>query len=71
MKASSTDLRIVSKGATTQEVAAVTAVLEGAIDDLRTDVGIEPAALSAWQRSRRALRGPLRPGPGAWRRDSS
>ena len=50
------------------EVAAVTAVLAATLEALE---GVaEPVAApaeSAWQRSQRALREPLRPGHGRWR----
>lgn len=66
--ATGTDLRIVSKGATTEEVAAVTAVLQAALDELAANLDAEARpVVSAWQRSQRGVRGPLRPGPGAWR----
>jgi len=61
------DLRIVSKGATAEEIAAVTAVLQGALDELAAHLDAAPPVVSAWQRSQRGLRVPLRPGPGAWR----
>lgn len=61
------DLRVVSKAATAEEIAAVTAVLQGALDELAAHLDAEPPVVSAWQRSQRALRGSLRPGPGAWR----
>ncbi|WP_291040311.1 acyl-CoA carboxylase subunit epsilon [Herbiconiux sp.] len=63
-----TPLQVVSSGITAEELAAVTAVLEAAIeeelDELHSEVIIEP---SAWERSQRALRSPLHPGPGVWR----
>jgi hypothetical protein len=51
-----------------EELAAVTAVLAAAIDELREDRARadEPAA-SAWSRSQRVLRRELRPGAGRWR----
>jgi len=62
------DIRIVSKSATPEEIAAVTAVVQGALDELAEslDAAATPQR-SAWDRSRRDLRAPLRPGPGAWR----
>ena len=61
-------LRIISTGATPEEVAAVTAVLQAALDELAADLSPAPThAVSAWQRGRGAVRSPLQPGPGAWR----
>jgi hypothetical protein len=63
-----TDLRIVSSGATPEEIAAVTAVLHRALDELAAEAAPQSAAtVSAWQRSQRAVRSPLSPGTGAWR----
>jgi len=63
-----TDLRIISSGATPEEIAAVTAVLHGALDELAAEAAPQSAAIvSAWQRSQRAVRSPLSPGTGAWR----
>jgi gamma-glutamyl:cysteine ligase YbdK (ATP-grasp superfamily) len=61
------DLRIVSKGATTEEIAAVAAVLQAALDEMAARMDAQAPVVSAWQRSQRGLRTPLRPGPGAWR----
>ena len=61
-------LRILSPGATEEEVAAVTAVLHSALDELAGGMSVEgEARVSAWQRSQRSVRAPLTPGPGAWR----
>jgi hypothetical protein len=61
-------LRIVGGNPTPLEVAAVTAVLTVALDELANvrerDAGVRQ---SAWQRSARAIRTPLTPGYGAWR----
>ncbi|MFB2584809.1 acyl-CoA carboxylase subunit epsilon [Herbiconiux liukaitaii] len=61
-------LQVVSANISAAELAAVTAVLEAAVeeelDELHADVHIEP---SAWERSQRAPRAALVPGPGAWR----
>jgi hypothetical protein len=50
------------------ELAAITAVLSGALEELAAERGRqEQAGPTAWNRSQRALRAPLHPGPGAWR----
>ena len=63
-----TPLQVVSANLSAAELAAVTAVIEAAVeeelDELHSDVHIEP---SAWERSQRATRSPLVPGAGAWR----
>jgi len=63
------NIRIVTRGVTPEEVAAVTAVLtaamaeaEAAARDARPETGPD-----AWARSQRSLRTPLTPGVGAWR----
>jgi hypothetical protein len=62
------DLRIVSTGASTEEVAAVTAVLTAALQELADDLGAAGAPrVSAWQRSQRPVRAQITPGPGSWR----
>lgn len=61
-------IRVLSTGLSPEEVAAVTAVIEAAIEEeLDAQHDEAPAAPSAWERSQRALREPLHPGPGAWR----
>jgi len=63
------DFTITTPGLDAEEVAAVTAVLQGALADA-TDSGHDepPAETSGWQKSRRDLRTPMHPGPGEWRR---
>ena len=62
------DLRIVSSGATPEEVAAVTAVLQAALDQLAAEASAaDGPTVSGWQRSQYQLRQPLVPGPGQWR----
>jgi hypothetical protein len=62
------NLRVVSPNVTAEEIAAVTAVLQGALDELAASNGADDApVVSAWQRSQRGLRTTLTPGPGAWR----
>ncbi len=60
-------IRVISKSATDSEIAAVTAVLTAALDELAAAQNGESPTVSAWQRSQRALRTPLTPGAGAWR----
>ncbi|GAA2242502.1 hypothetical protein N1031_14515 [Herbiconiux moechotypicola] len=61
-------IRVLTRSVTAEELAAVTAVVQAAVgdelDSLQHEVRIGP---SAWDRSSRALRAPLRPGPDAWR----
>lgn len=62
------DLLVVSRGATPHEVAAVTAVLRGVLEEEAAHrEASRPKHPSAWQRSRRPMRTPLTPGPGRWR----
>jgi hypothetical protein len=58
---------VVSRNATTAEIAAVTAVLTAALEELANGQSAEGPRVSAWQRSQRDLRKPITPGPGAWR----
>lgn len=61
-------IRIVSTGADAADVAAVTAVLTAALDELAASQAADTATpVSAWQRGQRQLRTPIAPGPGAWR----
>lgn len=65
---SASAIRIVSTGADAADVAAVTAVLTAALDELAASHAADAATpISAWQRGQRQLRTPLVPGPGAWR----
>ena len=62
------DIRIVSQGATDADVAAVTAVLRGALAEHAA--GLELSAgdqVSPWARSQRPIRRPITPGQDAWR----
>jgi hypothetical protein len=62
------DLEVISGNPDAEELAAVTAVLAGVLDELATEQGKrEQAVTSAWARSQRAVRTPLTPGAGAWR----
>jgi len=61
-------LRIVTADVTAEEVAAVTAVVEAALEELAASMTADSApAPSAWHRGPGAVRGTLRPGAGAWR----
>jgi hypothetical protein len=63
-----TDIRVTSSGATPEEIAAVTVVVEQALAELADELGAGSArGVSAWQRSQRSMRTPLSPGAGAWR----
>ena len=62
------DLRVVAGSPTLEELAAVTAVLHAAV----AEQGTIPEPLEVqdgrhWQRANGFLRGPVAPGPGAWR----
>jgi hypothetical protein len=61
-------IRVVGTRLSASELAAVTAVLEAAVEEefeeLHSAVTTAP---SAWERSQRQLRGELRPAAGAWR----
>ncbi len=62
------DFRIVTPGITDDEVAAVTAVLQAALEELAASEGANAArTVSAWERSQKSVRTPLTPGPGKWR----
>ena len=62
------DLRIVNGSPTAAELAAVTAVIHGVLDELAENEATRTrATTTAWQRSQRGLRGTIRPGAGAWR----
>ena len=62
------DLAVISGNPDAEDLAAITAVLAGVLDELAAEQGKrEQAVTSAWARSQRAIRAPLTPGPGAWR----
>ena len=62
------DIRIISGNPDAEEIAALTAVLTGVLEELADERGRELAVgTTAWQRSQRSLRGQLAPGHGAWR----
>jgi hypothetical protein len=61
-------ISIVGGNPTGTEVAAVTAVLAAALEELGGQSTAQGApAESAWRRSQRPLRAPLHPGSGQWR----
>lgn len=61
-------IKIVSPNATPADIAAVTAVLTAALDELAAAQAAESSVpISAWQRGQRQLRTPVVPSAGAWR----
>jgi hypothetical protein len=59
------DVRIIGGSPSDEEVAAVTAVISAAVEELANDRGRRHrATATAWERSQRSLRTPLT--PGAW-----
>ena len=62
------EIIFVSRNVTATESSAVTAVLQGLLQEESDGGRTAPArGQSAWQRSTRAIRRPLNPGPGQWR----
>jgi hypothetical protein len=63
-----TGIRILSGNPDADELAALTAVLAGVLEELADEQGRrEQAVPSAWARSQKTLREPLHPGGGVWR----
>ena len=63
----SPQILVISGGPDAAEMAAVTAVLSGVLEELAAEQGRrELHGPSAWQRSQRGLRTPLQPGTGSW-----
>jgi hypothetical protein len=60
-------MRVLSGNPTTEEVAAVTAVVTAALEELADQNARIESGPSAWQQSQRNIRATLRPGAGAWR----
>jgi Acyl-CoA carboxylase epsilon subunit len=60
-------LRIIAGSPTSQELAAVTAVLAAALDEAAAEQVQDAPRRSAWDRTGIPLRTTLQPGPGAWR----
>ncbi len=62
------ELRIVSRNATPEEIAAVSAVLSASLEELSAAQSVDDTTpISAWAASQRPIRRELKPGPGAWR----
>ena len=62
------NLRVISNGATAEDIAAVTAVVTGALEELADAIAVESGpTVSAWQRSQRPMRGAVTHGAGTWR----
>ena len=62
------DIRVVRGQPTPEELAAVTAVIHGIVDELADAEATRALHVTtAWQRTQRRLRQPLHPGQGAWR----
>jgi hypothetical protein len=62
------EIIFVSRHVTAMEASAVTAVLQGLLQEESDGSRRAPAhGQTAWQRSTRPIRRPLNPGPGQWR----
>ncbi|HEX4058962.1 MAG TPA: acyl-CoA carboxylase subunit epsilon [Galbitalea sp.] len=62
------DVEILSGNPDAADMAAITAVLAGVLEELAAEQGRrQQAHTSAWERSQRSVREPLHPGPGVWR----
>ncbi len=62
------DLDVISGSPTTADMAAITAVLAGVLEELAAEQGRRQQAVpSAWARSQRGVRVPIQAGVGAWR----
>jgi hypothetical protein len=63
-----TEVAVLSGNPDSDELAALTAVLAGVLEELAEEQGRrETVGQSAWARSQRGVRAPIRPAPGAWR----
>jgi hypothetical protein len=66
------DVRVLRGSPTSEEIAAVTAVLTAAVvEEAAGADAVQSTGPSAWQRSTRILRTPLQAGPGRWRNFSA
>jgi len=62
------DIVVLSGNPTALETAAVGAVISGVLEELADEQGrLQAEGPSAWERSQRRVREPIRPGRGAWR----
>ena len=61
------DIRILHGSPDDEAVAALTAVVSAALEELAAEANREESTVNAWAQSQRQLRGTLRPGAGAWR----
>ena len=62
------DIEILAGSPDADDMAAVTAVLAGVLEELAAEQGRrQQATTSAWERSQRAVSQTVHPGPGAWR----
>jgi len=62
------DIRVLRGSPTPEELAALTAVIHGVVDELAANEATHALRVTtAWQRSQKQLRTPLSPGQGAWR----
>lgn len=65
---SATDIRVIHGQPTAEELAAITAVIHGVVDELAADEATRALRVTtAWQRTQKRLRAPMSPGAGAWR----
>ena len=61
------DIRITGGNPSPEEIAAVTAVLHTALEEIAAEANREESTVNAWAQSQWQLCGTLRPGAGAWR----
>jgi hypothetical protein len=62
------DIRITGGNPSPEDIAATTAVLSAALEELGAEHGrLDDAGPSAWQRSQRPFRSPITTGTGVWR----
>jgi len=62
------DIRIVGGNPSAEDIAATTAVLSAALEELAEERGrLDDSGPSAWQRSQRPFRSPISTGTGVWR----
>jgi hypothetical protein len=62
------DVRVLSGSPDAEDLAAITAVLTGVLDELAAERGrLDASVRSAWDRSQRNIRGPIHAAAGMWR----